>query len=573
MRRSRRLVRAAARAAVRAAAAALLLVPLTSAVAFAHPLGNFTINHYAGIRVEPDRVLLDVVIDEAEIPTFQATAGLDRDGDGRLSPAETAGVRQERCLAIGGALTLAIDGAAARLELIAAGAAFPEGNGGLPTMRISCVFRAPITAPSGGVARIDFRDAFEPARIGWREITAVGDRVTAEAPGIPSTSASARLTAYPTGLSAAPDVREASMTVRPGGPALPAFFTPDATPIGPLVVGVGGAAGPVGSVGDAPTEASAPSAVRAPAVGAAVPGGADALPSILRQAPLSPILALVAFMTAVLLGAGHAVTPGHGKTLMAAYLVGTRGTPRHAIGLGLAVSVSHTAGILALAIVILAAESTLPADAVVRLAPLVAAVAIVLIGAWMLAAELRRRRAARRTAALAAHDHDGSHAHEHEDGHGHTDGHAEGEAGHEHRPGDAGHEHMPGRAGEHRHGPMSHRHAPASGTTVTWRGLFLLGLAGGLIPSANALLILLGTIAAGRPAWGVVLVGAFGLGMAAVMAAVGLASVYARGLAGRLPRRLPVGAASRLVPLGASVLVLAIGIVLTTQALAAVQLG
>ena len=61
-----------------------------------------------------------------------------------------------------------------------------------------------------------------------------------------------------------------------------------------------------------------------------------------------------------MLGAGHALTPGHGKTLMAAYLVGTRGTPRHAVGLGMAVSVSHTLGILGLAAVVLAAESTLP---------------------------------------------------------------------------------------------------------------------------------------------------------------------------------------------------------------------
>lgn len=125
----------------------------------------------------------------------------------------------------------------------------------------------------------------------------------------------------------------------------------------------------------------------------------------------------------------------------------------------------------------------------------------------------------------------------------------------------------------HRHGPITHTHLPRSGTTVTWRGLFLLGLAGGLVPSANALLVLLGSIAAGRPAWGVILVAAFGLGMAAVMAGIGLACVYARGLVGRVPAGAPLRAAGRLVPLGAAVVVLALGIVLTTQAIAGARLG
>ena len=81
----------------------------------------------------------------------------------------------------------------------------------------------------------------------------------------------------------------------------------------------------------------------------------------------------------------------------------------------------------------------------------------------------------------------------------------------------------------HSHGGVPHSHLPATGPTVTWRSLFVLGLAGGLIPSTSALLILLGAIAGGRPAFGVVLVVAFGLGMAAVMTGVGLALILARG--------------------------------------------
>ena len=624
---------------LRAVAGAVLVVPFGASVALAHPLGNFTINHYAGIRVEPDRVLLDVVIDEAEIPTFGVTAALDRDADGTLSAAETAGLPVRRCLEVGRELTLSVDGAVARLRLTAAGVTFPLGNAGLPTMRSACAYDAPIALAPGGHAAVTFRDDLEPARIGWREITAVGDRVTvdgrsADGGRLPTESPSARLTAYPDALGAAPDVRAVTVDALAGGAAIVPFLVPDASPVAPVDVVTGAAAVGAASATDGPGQGSAGTlagsstpttstvagdgvpagrgAVVQAGEGAVLPAGADAVPAILGQAPVSPVLAIVALLTAAALGAGHALTPGHGKTLMAAYLVGTRGTPRHAVGLGLAVSVSHTAGILVLAVVILAAERTLPADVVVRIAPVVAAVTILGIGAWMLGTEVRRRMGSRPLPAgehapeghdhgdrhdhVDAHGHD--HAHEYDHGHDHGnalghehEAHAPGHAhGHEHEAHDPGHAQGPHAHGhethrhdhddtdpdaglEHRHGPVAHRHVPRGRATVTWRGLFVLGLAGGLVPSANALLVLLGSIAAGRPAWGVVLVASFGLGMAAVMAGIGLACVYARGLVGRVPIRKPLAAAGRLVPLGAAVVVLAIGLVLTGQAIAAVRLG
>jgi ABC-type nickel/cobalt efflux system permease component RcnA len=275
---------------------------------------------------------------------------------------------------------------------------------------------------------------------------------------------------------------------------------------------------------------------------------------VLRTLPVTPALALLAFATAIALGAGHALTPGHGKTLMAAYLVGTRGTPRHALGLGAAVSVSHTLGILGLALVVVAAEAALPPDLVVRAAPIIAALTIVAIGGWMLLTEIRRWLGARRSPDQPVHAHaHASHEHEHVHGRDHE------------------HEHHDGL--EHSHGGGPHRHVPPAGSTITWRSLFVLGLAGGLIPSTNALLILLTTIAAGRPAWGVVLVVAFGIGMAAVMAGVGLAYVYARGAIERGAARAGVARATRLVPLAAAVLVLAVGVVLTNQALATARFG
>ena len=180
---------------------------------------------------------------------------------------------------------------------------------------------------------------------------------------------------------------------------------------------------------------------------------------------------------------------------MAAYLVGTRGTPVHAIGLGLSVSASHTLGILALAAVIVGAQGVLNPDLVVRSAPVLAAAGIVAIGGWMLISELAH--GVMRPAEPPRHG-----------------------TSMDTRP-----RHTTTTTTTTTEPPQPRRRPPQpparAGTTVTWRSLFVLGLAGGLIPSTSALLILLGAIAGGRSAFGVVLVVAFGLGMAAVMTASG----------------------------------------------------
>ena len=287
-----------------------------------------------------------------------------------------------------------------------------------------------------------------------------------------------------------------------------------------------------------------PSSAKGPQSAAAVPGGVGGeIPALFQTPDVTPFVLLISLATAAALGAGHALTPGHGKSLMAAYLVGTRGTPVHAIGLGLSVSASHTLGILALAAVIVGAQGVLNPDLVVRTAPLLAAAGIVAIGSWMLISELLRRRAARN--AGHAHDHEHEHGHERDD-----------------------HDHEHDHGQPHSHGGVPHSHLPATGTTVTWRSLFVLGLAGGLIPSTSALLILLGAIAGGRPAFGVVLVVAFGLGMAAVMTGVGLALILARGRIDGIASDSKLGPIRAWLPLAAACLVLGIGLYLTVQAVA-----
>jgi ABC-type nickel/cobalt efflux system permease component RcnA len=167
--------------------------------------------------------------------------------------------------------------------------------------------------------------------------------------------------------------------------------------------------------------------------------------------------------------------------------------------------------------------------------------------------------------------------HEGGDGQKRVDG-QEGGDGRQHR---RGHTHEHDRhavdphpdADGHRHGHPhargigSHTHLPPAGSTITWRGLFALGLAGGLIPSTSALLVLLGAIAAGRPTFGFVLVAAFGLGMAAVMVALGLALVVARDRLDRIPTAGGFRRVRAAMPLAASIVVFGFGIVLTAQAL------
>jgi ABC-type nickel/cobalt efflux system permease component RcnA len=541
------------------AALAALAAP---AAAAAHPLGNFTINHYAALRVGEAAIALDVVVDLAEIPTFQERIRIDADGDGDVTDAEAEAARDDECGELLPNLELEVDGTRLDLRLEAAGLAFPAGAGGVPTMRIVCELRATLPAVLAAGTVVTFADTSSAERIGWREIVVIGDGTTIAGPeGGPapaSEDVSARLTSYPEARLTQPlDVRSAAFTVSPGGVAAAPFTAPDAAPLAGAPSPTPGASTAAGG----PVAATPPATPGTAGSGAAVPGGVGGeIPDLFRVADLTPIVALGSIVLAMALGAGHALTPGHGKTLMAAYLVGTRGTVRHAAGLGLAVTVSHTLGILVLALLVTGAESALPADVVVRTVPIVAAAAFVAIGASMVVSELRRRRRRAHLASALMRAHDEEHARMHAHGDDHDPGAAHGHNAEEHGTHDHG-------THEHSHGGLRHSHLPAEDRTLSWRSLFALGLAGGIIPSTNALIILLGTIVAGRAAFGIVLVVAFGLGMAVVLGGVGAVMVVARERLERLPSTSRFGPLAAQAPLVASVAVLGIGLWLTVQAM------
>ncbi len=437
-----------------AVAVAALAVVLPAGAASAHPLGNFTVNTSIGLRVQPERVVVDLVVDMAEIPAVQARRGIDTDGDAKVSDAEASSYAARACPDLAQKVDVSVDGRRAPLRSTAAGVTFPPGAAGLPTLRLTCELVADTGEPRGE-REIELASTAFTDRVGWREITAVGDRTTLVAATVPATSASARLTAYPDNLLSSPlDQRSATVRARAGGP--PAAAIP----------GV-----------------SAAPASQARGLDAAT----QRFTSLVARQQLTLGFGLLALALAVALGAVHAFSPGHGKTVMAAYLVGQRGSLRQAAVIGLTVTATHTAGVLLLGIVLSASTSLAP-ETLYPWLGLASGLMLASIGASLLWRAVRRR-----PLLVGA---GGGHSHPHEHGHHHDHG-------------------------DHDH---DHEHPP-----VEWRSLVPLGLAGGLVPSPSAIVVLLGAIALGRAWFGVALVIAYGLGMAVTLTGAGLVLVRARG--------------------------------------------
>jgi nickel/cobalt transporter (NicO) family protein len=503
----------ARRGAVLVALAATLLVAGATGAA-AHPLGNFTVNTYSGLRVGPDRLIVDYVVDMAEIPTFQTRQAIDSDDNGRVTGPEAATWRDRECPRLATGLRATVDGRPAALAVTGSALTFPKGVGGLQTLRLECALAAPLPAGQG----LTYTDTNLEGRVGWREITAVGDRATLETADVPTTSPSARLTTYPQDQLSSPlNQRAASLRFHPGGPPAP----PPAGSVGGPAAGSGEAAGEAptsrceaprrGSLaepGAGCATLSTPPVAGGEAPGAVQRGGVDrataAFTALVGERSLSPGFALVALLLAVGLGAAHALAPGHGKTVMAAYLVGLRGTLRQAATIGATVTLTHTAGVLLLGLVL----TTSGAVASERVYPWLGLGSGLLLAGVGIGLLVRAR-----------------------PGHGHPHLHEHPDPDHPHP-----HDH------DHHHGAV-----PGAGRPLGWRGLVALGLAGGLVPSPSAVVVLLGGIALGQAWFGVALVLAYGLGMAATLTGVGLLLAHLRT---RMDRRLRVPAGSVLGRIG-----------------------
>jgi nickel/cobalt transporter (NicO) family protein len=454
--------------------ASVLLAP---ALAVAHPLGNFTINRYAGIELTPGHVRIDYVVDMAEIPTVQVRPQMDADGDGEVTDTERAAWATRVAPGLRSGLDVSIGGRPVRLGVVSASARFRPGQGGLDILRLEAAFSGP--APAEG--RLSFADTNYGDRIGWREVTAVGADGTALASSsVPARSVSNALLYYPRDLLSSPlDVTTATVSFRPGPSAVVSAEEPGAaTDARPDVTG-GAFAGLVGRTG--------------------------------------PFMA-VALLLALGFGALHALGPGHGKTLMAAYLVGAGGRVRHAVAVGGSVAVMHTASVLGLGFVVLALTQVFAPERVYPWLGLVSGLIALGLGATLLVSRLGR---------WSGSDADGDHHHDHDHDQDHVHGHE---------------------------APLSRR------------GLTALAVAGGILPSPTALVVLLAAIALGRVAYGLALIAAFSLGLAGALVVVGILALRARDA---LTRRVS-GRTARLVPVLSAASIAVLGLVLTLRGFAQV---
>jgi nickel/cobalt exporter len=247
-----------------------------------------------------------------------------------------------------------------------------------------------------------------------------------------------------------------------------------------------------------------------------------------------------AFLAACGWGAAHALTPGHGKAIVGAYLVGSRGTAGHALYLGLTVTVTHTIGVFALGLVALLASRYVLAEQLFPWFSVGSGLIVSALGASMLAARVRS----------LSRPHTPHEPHHHA-GHHHD---------HEHEHGRRGHQHAPV---NHRHG---HPHLPpgADGAAVTVRSLLGLGISGGLLPCPSALALLLTAMSLQRTGFGLFLLTAFSLGLAGVLTGVGLLFLKGRALLRDAPG---VAGVSRYVPAVSAAVILLLGVGITVEAL------
>jgi len=442
---------------------ALIALPLGTAVASAHPLGNFTVNHFSRVTAGAELIAVHYVLDLAEIPTLQET--------------QSGGV-EGIATRLADALSLTVDGVASRTTLRSSAVERLAGQAGLATLRVTVDLVAP-AARDG--ARIEYRDGTYPGRIGWHAVVFSGSVRDATVGADDPTN---ELRSYPTDPTiTAPNVTAAAATVDlTGSVTRPAD-------------GFGGVAR------------------------FAIDAGADTLASYLRSASVDLGSLAAALLVAMALGALHALGPGHGKAMVAAYLVGSRGTAGQAVVLGTTVTVTHTLGVYALGAVTLVAAQYVVPERLYPVLGVLSGVLVVAIGLGLLRTRMRSMR-------------------------GHAD------HGHEHGHGD---------------GPGQHRHDVRP---VGMRGLLALGVSGGLLPCPTALVVLLAAVSFHNILLGMVLVAAFSVGLAIVLTGIGLAFVFGQRALRRqhILSRFGDSAVVRMLPALSAVAITVAGLVIAVGA-------
>ena len=472
----------------------IFFIIISAIAAAAHPLGNFSVNQFSRVEVEASQIKLRSVLDIAEIPTFQLKIEIDADKDGNFSTDELNAYAAKITPEHLSNLSLTVDGNPVALRVANKTIELREGAGGLPTTRIVWDFVGDLPSGASDSAHsVKFENKNFTDRIGWNEI------VVGRTSGINIFNSSAKgsgltdeLKTYPQESLIIPlDERKAEFS-----------FTASTLP----------------------TDAQA---LKNRDGHQTAPVEKDRFAELINVPEVTPSIIFFGLLLALGLGAMHALSPGHGKTVVGAYLVGSRGTMKHAIFLGLTVTITHTLGVFALGLITLFASNYILPERLMPFLGFISGLMVFFIGVTMFKERLFAALGWKKTAATIAEQAD-----------------------------EFLHDEPLTAAVTHTHGGSTHTHLPPK--NVSWKSLLALGISGGLLPCPSALVLMLSAISIGRIGYGLVLTVAFSFGLAATLTAVGLAFLYVGKAFGgsrlsenRLVKLLPVFSAFIITCVGA----------------------
>lgn len=451
--------------------------------AFAHPLGNFSVNQFSRVEVEKSQIKVRSILDLAEIPTFQLKGEIDTDKDGVYSQNELDAYAEKISAQHISNLHLSVDGNEIALAESSKKIGLRDGEGNMPLIRVEWNLTAALPPEISGNTRVIFENKNYTERIGWNEIVVgrtSGVNIfdsTAKGSGL-----SDELKTYPQESLIIPlEERRAEFS-----------FTANAIPANASVL----------QNRDGHTTAAVQK---------------DKFAELIDVPEITPSIILFGLLLAFGFGAMHAMSPGHGKTVVGAYLVGSRGTVKHAVFLGLTVTITHTLGVFALGFVTLFASEYFLPEKMIPFLSFVSGLLVFFVGVSLFKDRLFSVLGWKKS---LHHHHGYDHTHDHSHSHDH---HEHSHHSHEHHTHD--HEHHSHDGLTHTHGGRAHTHLPPE--NVTWKSLLALGISGGLLPCPSALVLMLSAISLGRVGYGLILTLVFSFGLAATLTAVGLVFLYA----------------------------------------------
>jgi nickel/cobalt exporter len=440
----------------------------------AHPMGNFSISHYSRLEYTNDGILLKHIVDMAEIPSYQQMEFLDTDHNSKISDEEKIRYAERISNQLLPNLKVQINQTNLTIKIQNSRLEIRPGAGDLPTFVVYCNYfvEVPVSVISNSNT-LEFADQNFPERSGWREIVIKRDGGFASLNLPPDTYSerSKGLSQYPTDPTTVMP-QEMKLSFKFGNPLLAAQHQASSS-----------------DIQNGSQENVRPGTLRN-----------DKLAKLITTKELTSEVIFISIIIAFFLGSMHALSPGHGKAIVAGYLVGSRGTTLHAVFLGAVVTLTHTIGVFALGLITLFGSKYILPDTLYPWLGFLSGLSIVIIGSRLFYKRFKMMKSNR----TSHHHHDHDHPHDH-------------------------HHHHHGEDHQHHHDDHGHSHLPVDPETgkITWRSLLSVGISGGALPCPSALVVLLSAISLHRVGFGLILIISFSLGLAAVLTSIGLLLLYA----------------------------------------------